>query len=127
MATINTQMAQDATTFFKRDLEQLTLQEGDAHKSKACVICDHLLEWNKMGIIPIARLYALRELFLGRTPILANVHPDIKVNYTYKGNGERPWMHDMFLSPRGYYRSNETAFQCCLRCEKALNTKIKPF
>ena len=126
MATINTQMAQDATTFFKQDLEQLTSQEGDAHKSKACVICDRLLEWNETGIIPIARLYALRKLFLGRNSILANMHSDIKVTYAYKGNGKRPWMHDMFLSPRGYYHLNETAFQCCLWCEKQLNTKMKP-
>ena len=90
MATINTQMARDATIFFKWDLEQLTLQEGDAHKSKACVICDHLLEWNEMGIIPIAQLYKLRELFLGHNPISANMHAGIKAAYTYNDNGVRP-------------------------------------
>jgi hypothetical protein len=35
-------------------------------------------------------------------------------------------MKKMYLSPRGFYREREAGFQCCKRCVKVLDTKVKP-
>jgi hypothetical protein len=127
MVTIDVETARLAIATFKRDLKNLTHKDGNKHKSKACLICDRLLEWNDTGIITVVRLKKLREHFLGQTPIFEGIHPALKSYYAYHGNGSGVWTHDMYLSPRGCYCSLERGFQCCIRCEKVLNTNEKPY
>jgi hypothetical protein len=59
MVKIDSQMARNAIVNFRQDLAQLTSTDGNIHKSKACLICDRLLEWNNMGIIPILWLHVI--------------------------------------------------------------------
>jgi hypothetical protein len=46
MVTIDAETARSAIINFKCDLKNLTYKDGNKHKSKACLICNHLLEWN---------------------------------------------------------------------------------
>jgi hypothetical protein len=90
------------------------------------LICNHLLEWNDTGIIPLVRLKKLCKHFLGWKPIFVGLHPAMKLYYMYHGNRAGVWMHDMYLSPCGYYCLTKRGFQCCIHCEKVLNTNKKP-
>jgi hypothetical protein len=65
MVTIDAETARSAIINFKCDLKNLTYKDGNKHKSKACLICNHLLEWNDTGIIPLVRLKKLCKHFLG--------------------------------------------------------------
>ena len=84
---------------FKHDLTNLTYQTKDENISKACLVCDCLLEWNDTEIILTLRLKQLKENFTGKSPLFANLHPNLKSDYRYLGDGMELWMENMFLSP----------------------------
>jgi hypothetical protein len=127
---INEQVAEEAYSAFQSGLKNLTYNEEDKHISKACLICDRLLEWNDNDIITLSRLESLSSRFRGETSLFSSINERItnvlKGQYMYKGPGWQPWMDLMYLSPRGFYKTDE-GFQCCKICTAALNTKIKPY
>jgi hypothetical protein len=110
----------EAYTKFQNGLNDLTYKHGMKHISKACLICDELLEWNDTRVIRTTRLKSLQSRFQGKDPVL-------KSYYTYRGHGcESRWMNKMYLSPRGDCKEDKEGFQCCKQCVKILNTKVKP-
>jgi hypothetical protein len=113
---------------FQNGLNDLTYERGTMHISKACLICNELLEWNDTGVIRTTRLKSLQSRFQGEDPVFLSRNGGImKSYYTYRGDGcESQWMHKMYLSPRGVYREDEEGFQCCKQCVKILDTKVKP-
>jgi hypothetical protein len=120
----------DAYLGFQEGLKHLTYEEGQKHVSKACVVCDQMLEWNDNGLIRASRLRALSSRFKGETAFFSTVNQQVlgklKLQYTYNGPGRMPWMDEMYLSPRGYYQVEKDGFQCCKLCTAALNTKARP-
>ena len=118
----------EAYTKFQNGLNDLTYERGTIHMSKACLICDALLEWNDTKVIRTTRLKSLQSRFQGEGPVfLARNAATMKAYYTYRGDGcESRWMNKMYLSPRGVYRQDEEGFQCCNQCVKILDTKVKP-
>ena len=126
MESINPDVAEQCYANFQAGLKALTYKADEKNFSKACLVCDRLLEWDDTEIIPLKRLQALKKCFIGETDLFKMLHPNIKMYYTYKGHGYSAWMKDMFLSPRGYFRSDKQGFQCCTDCVKKLNTTTKP-
>jgi hypothetical protein len=67
------------------------------HASKACLICDHLLKWNKDGDLTKLQLKALYQcLSAGEGAEFESLPPN-------KAEGHKSWMAGMFLSPRGIF------------------------
>ena len=110
---------------FATGLKGLLNSNGLIHHSKACLICDQMLEWNDDGFITKKRLKSLQNRLSGEGPIFESLHPDIKPYYTYKRDGAEPWMSGMFLSPRGVYIA-DSGFNCCQTCCKCLGTETYP-
>ena len=127
---IDSKVADDAYAGFQLGLRDLTYEEGDKYVSKACLVCDRLLEWNDSDAITLSRLEALSCRFRGETPLFSTVDrqvlENLKNEYTYRGPGHQPWMDAMYLSPQGHYRIEEADFPCCKRCTATLNTKERP-
>ena len=91
------------------------------------MICNRLLEWNDPDIVKVTRLKNLRLHFQGESAVFRTLNNnEMKTHYTYQGPGRERWMNEMYLSPWGFYRREEEGFQCCKRCVKDLNTKIRP-
>jgi hypothetical protein len=59
MATIDPKIAESAYAQLQKEIKDLTYRDGKKHVSKACLVCDRLLEWNNNGILQITRLAAL--------------------------------------------------------------------
>jgi len=124
---IDSKIAESAYARFQKELKDLTYRDGEKHVSKACLVCDRLLEWNDNGILQTSRLAALSPRFKGETSLFtSSVHQVLKSHYTYEGPGRKPWMEGMYLSPRGCFQVDKEGFQCCKICTAALNTKVKP-
>jgi hypothetical protein len=126
MVNIDSTTARQGFNKFTSDLQNLTGKVGNEHTSKACLVCDRLLEWNETEIISLSRLRKLRDCFVGQMSVFQGLHQNIKADYTYRGNGSQDWMEQMFLSPRGHYCPDKEGFQCCVPCVKRLNTNQKP-
>jgi len=127
MVNINSTTAKQGFNKFSCDLQNLTSRVGNEHKSKACLVCDRLLEWNDTETISLARLQKIKDCFIGKTSVFQGLHQSIKADYTYRGNGAQPWMEQMFLSPHGHYCPDKEGFQCCVRCVNRLNTSQPPY
>ena len=127
MVNINSTTAKQGFNKFSCDLQNLTSRVGNEHKSKACLVCDRLLEWNDTETISLSRLRKLKDCFIGKTSVFQGLHQSIKADYTYRGNGAQPWMEQMFLSPRGHYCPDKEGFQCCVRCVNRLNISQLPY
>jgi hypothetical protein len=127
---IDSKIADNAYSGFELGLKHLTYDEGEKHLSKACMMCDRLLEWNDVALISSSRLEAVSSRFWGETPFFLTINQwvleKLKSQYTYKGPGQQPWMDAMYLSPRGYYQDGKVGFQCCKICTATLNTKERP-
>jgi hypothetical protein len=127
---IDSKIADEAYSRFELGLKHLTYDKGEKHLSKACLVCDRLLEWNDDDLISSSRLEALSSRFRGETPLFSTIKrrvlEKLKSQYTYKGPGQQPWMDAMYLSPRGYYQDDKAGFQCCKICTATLNTKERP-
>ena len=126
MVTFDVRAAEQACANFQGGLRDLTCRSKDKDTSKACLICDKLLEWNDTGTIHTTRLKSLQCRLKGESDLFNTLNPHIKDYYTYKGPGREGWMKELYLSPRGYYRPDKEGFQCCSCCVKALDTKVKP-
>ena len=126
MADLNPDRIKQLFDDFKHHLKNLTYKIKDENISKACLVCDRLLEWNDTGIITTVRLKKLKENFSGKPLLFTNIHPNIKSDYNYNGNGAETWMKDMFLSPRGCYSQDKKGFQCCSCCVKQIDMNISP-
>ena len=115
MVRFNPEAVDDAYSKFQNGLRDLTYERGMKHISKACLICDRLLEWNDTGVIMTKRLKSLQSRFQGKAPVFQTGNAGhMKPHYTYCGNGCEPrWMNKMYLSPRGFYREDKRGFQCC--------------
>jgi hypothetical protein len=82
---------------FSNGLKNLVTSEGTDHASKACLICDCLLEWNDDGFLTKARLKSVKERLSGEGVEFDSLHPDLKhYYYSYKGNGHETWIDGMF-------------------------------
>ena len=143
--TVQMELVTDATTeaaytAFSNGLRNLisSSTDGCMYSSKACLICDHLLEWNDDGCLPKTRLKALQTLFSGQAlrdrlrregVILSDpVHKQLKRYYCYKGKGgHESWMSTMFLSPHGVFDASRNGFICCGSCCKILGSSTKPY
>ena len=127
MVSLDPKAADEAYLKFQNGLDNLTYERGTKHTSKACLICDRLLEWNDTGVILTTRLKSLQSRFQGEASVFQTTSAgNMKSYYNYRGDGCEPWMKKMYLSPRGYYLDREAGFQCCKRCVKVLDTKVKP-
>jgi len=127
MAILDPIVVDEAYSNFQAELKNLVHQRGTKFTSKACLICNRLLEWNDTDIVKVTRLKNLRSHFQGESAVFRTLNNDeMKTHYTYQGPGRERWMNEMYLSPRGFYRREEEGFQCCKRCVKDLNTKIRP-
>jgi hypothetical protein len=129
---INSKIADKAYSGFKLGLKNLTYDEGEKHLSKACSVCDWLLEWNDVALISSSRLEAVSSQFWGETSFFLTINQQVveklKSQYTHKGPGRQPWMDAMYLSPHGYYyQDDKVGFQCCNICTATLNTKERPY
>jgi hypothetical protein len=69
---------------FQNGLNDLTYQCGTKHISKACFICDELLEWNDTGVIQTTRLKSLQSHFQGKDPVFLSREGGIMKSY-YQG------------------------------------------
>jgi hypothetical protein len=103
MVIVSSASVEAACTAFSAGLKNLVSSEGTNHASKACLICDCLLEWNDDGFLTKARLKHLKERLSGEGAEFDLLHPDLKEYYSYKGKGHETWMDGMFLSPRGVF------------------------
>jgi hypothetical protein len=69
MEDVNPDVIKQVFEDFKHDLKNLTYQRTeDENISKACLVCDCLLEWNDTNIIPTLRLKKLKENFTKKAP-----------------------------------------------------------
>jgi hypothetical protein len=77
-----------AYTKFQNGLNDLTYERGTMHMSKACLICDELLEWNDTKVIRTTRLKSLQSRFQDKGPVfLARNAGIMKAYYMYRGDG----------------------------------------
>jgi hypothetical protein len=131
MDLISLATVEEACNAFSNGLKNLVITDSGNHASKACLICDHLLEWNDDGYLSKARLKSLQEKFSGqaiRKQMSGEkfVYTDLKGYYSYKGKGHETWMATMFLSPRGVFDESK-GFNCCNTCCKILGSSTKPY
>jgi hypothetical protein len=92
--------AVDAPLRFESALRNLTYERGDKLTSKACLICDRLLEWNDTDFIKSTRLKTLQKRFQGESKVFETPNRDkLKCYYTYRGPGRERFMKEMYLSP----------------------------
>ena len=109
MELVTDAITKEAYSGFVNGLKNLISSTDGCHRTKACLICDHLLEWNDDMYLPKIRLKALAGLFskaeLCKHLIGAglnlhkSVYKKLKDYYCYKGGGYEEWMLPMFLSP----------------------------
>ena len=126
MVVVSSTSVDAACNAFSNGLKNLVTTEGSDHASKACLICDCLLEWNDDGFLTKARLKSLKERLSGEGVEFESLHPDLKHYYSYKGKGHETWMDGMFLSPRGVFDECK-GFNCCKECCKVMGSAtIKP-
>ena len=126
MVVVSSTSVDAACKAFSTGLKNLVTTEGSDHASKACLICDCLLEWNDDGFLTKARLKRLKERLSGEGVEFESLHPDLKQYYSYKGRGHETWMDVMFLSPRGVFEECN-GFKCCKECCKVMGSAtMKP-
>jgi hypothetical protein len=121
---------------FLKGLKSLISSKNGYHQVKACLVCDHLLEWNNNGYIPKMRLKALQKVLSGKElckhlsteglSLDKSVYNVLKKYYSYRGKGYEIWMKPMFLSPRAVFDS-DIGFNCCKVCVKMLVNSTKPY
>ena len=109
MELVTDAMISHAYSSFANGLKNLTSSTDGCHRIKACLICDHLLEWNDDRHLPKIRLKALAGLFSevkfrkhlsgGGLILHKSVYKKLKEYYCYKGEGYEEWMFSMFLLP----------------------------
>ena len=63
MELVTDNTMREAFSGFVNGLKNLISSTDGYHRIKACLICDHLLEWNNDGHLPKIRLKALAGLF----------------------------------------------------------------
>ena len=127
MVVVSSTSVDAACNAFSNGLKNLVTTEGSDHASKACLICDCLLEWNDDGFLTKARLKSLKERLSGEGVEFESLHPDLKHYYSYKGKGHETWMDGMFLSPRGVFDECK-GFNCCKECCKVMGSAtIRPY
>jgi hypothetical protein len=85
MVIVSSTSIEAACAAFSDGLKNLVSSEGTNHASKACLICDCLLEWNDNGFLTKARLKNLKERLSGEGVEFNSLHPDLKEYYCYKG------------------------------------------
>ena len=61
MVVVSSTSVEAACNAFSNGLKNVVTSEGSDHASKACLICDCLLEWNDDGFLTKARLKSLKE------------------------------------------------------------------
>ena len=131
MELVTDATTKEAYSGFANGLKNLISSKDGCHRTKACLICDHLLEWNDDMYLPKIRLKALAGLFSeaklckhlsgGGLVLHKSVYKKLKEYYCYKGKGYEEWMLSMFLSTRGVFVADK-GFNCCQTCVKMLNT-----
>lgn len=122
---VNADHQQRVGAAFQKDLHDLTYQVGSLHTSKACLICDRLLEWKDKGFISKTRLKSLQKYLTGTAEVFRDMPEVLKHQYTYMGKGNEDWMESMYLSPRGVYEPSK-GFQCCNKCGTCLGGSTQP-
>ena len=120
---------------FTGGLKNLIITADANHASKACLICDHLLEWNDIGFLTKVRLKAFQHHFseqalqshmwIEKWVLERSVCNELKRYYSYNGKGHEKWMATMFLSPRGVFDTLK-GFNCCQTCCKMLGSSTAP-
>jgi hypothetical protein len=123
---------EEACQAFSCGLKNLIISVDGNHRSRACLICDHLLEWNDKGYLTKVRLKALQNNLLDtvmrsrfvteRWVLQHSVRKALKTYYSYNGNGHESWMAGMFLSPRGDFNASQQEFNCCQTCCQSLGS-----
>ena len=113
---------------FQQGLKRLIERsaDGSLFSSRACLICDNLLNHNENDLIEIKHLKALEHRLRGEKPIFKDLNEDLKEHYTYNGDGSEEWMKQLFLSPRACYVAEKKGFSCCATCAKSVNSKTQP-
>ena len=109
MVVVMDATTKEAYSSFVNGLKNLISSTDGCHRIKACLICDHLLEWNNDGHLPKIQLKVLAGLFskaklckhlsAGGLILDDSVYKKLKKCYSYKGNEHKKWMLPMFLSP----------------------------
>ena len=125
MVLVTPEAATLACDTFANGLKHLVESNGLHHSSKACLVCDRLLEWNDVGFITKTRLKSLKTRLSGEKPLFTSLHRHLKQYYTYQHRGSESWMKHMFLSPRGVFDPTK-GFNCCQMCCQCLGTETKP-
>ena len=120
---------------FSCGLKNLIISLDGNHRSRACLICDHLLEWNDKGYLTKVRLNALQNILSDtvmqsryvteRWVLQDSVRRELKAYYSYNGNGYESWMAAMFLSPHGNFNASQQGFNCCQTCCQSLGSSTK--
>jgi hypothetical protein len=104
MAILDPNVVDEAYWNFQAKLRNLVHQRGTKFTSKACLICDPLLEWNDMDVVKVTRLKKLRLRFHGESAVFRSFNNnELKTHYKYRGPGHERWMKEMYLSPQGFY------------------------
>ena len=88
MELVTDAITKEAYSGFANGLKNLISSTDGCHRTKACLICNHLLEWNNDMYLPKIRLILHKS-----------VYKKLKDYYCYKGGGYEEWMLPMFLSP----------------------------
>jgi hypothetical protein len=117
-------------------IKNLVVSVDGSHKGKACLICDHLLEWNDIGYLTKVRLKALqnnlseeaiRSRFVMESWVLErSVCKALKQYYSYNGKWQETWMAAIFLSPRGVFDELK-GFYCCQTCCQIIGSSTQPY
>ena len=63
MELVTDATTKEAYSSFVNGLKNLISSTNNYHRIKACLICDHLLEWNDDGYLPKMQLKVLASLF----------------------------------------------------------------
>jgi hypothetical protein len=88
MAILDPIVVDEAYSNFQAGLKNLVHQGGAKFTSKACLICDRLLEWNDTDLIKVTRLKSIRSRFQGELAMFQTLNNgELKTHYTYRGPG----------------------------------------
>ena len=83
MVLVTAEKAETACNAFADGLRSLVSSTESGHESKACLICDHLLEWNDDGFISKEQIKTLHTRLSGETDVFVGINCKLKSSILY--------------------------------------------
>jgi len=95
-----------------------------------CIVCDHLLKKDEDVRIYENKLKKCSRI-LRCDGHAAVMNESLKWSYEFQGQGKKPWMEGVLLSPRANFKKGRgkggrPTFSCCVKCKESLDVGQMP-